>query len=104
MDQLQNRLKLQTILEEILGSRNVYFQPPDGTQLKYPCILYVRSSENTRYADNVLYNSTRRYTVTVIDRDPDSYIPEKVGNLPMCSFNRHFKTDSLNHAVYNLYF
>ena len=32
---MASRLKLQTMLEEILGSRNVYFNPPESVKMKY---------------------------------------------------------------------
>lgn len=104
MDQLQRRLELQKILETLLGSRNVYYQPPDSVMLKYPCIMYDLDSEQTVFADNDQYKSSKRYMITVIDRDPDSFIPGKVSKLPYSSFSRRYKADSLNHTVYNLYF
>ena len=42
--------------------------------------------------------------VTVIDRDPDSDIPNLVAALPTSSFNRFFVADGLNHTVYTIYF
>lgn len=98
------RLDLQSLLEDILGSRNVYFQPPPTVQLKYPCIIYKRDYAKTQFGDNQPYLKSKRYMVTIIDRDPDSKIPDKVSNLPMCLFARHFVADNLNHDVYNLYF
>lgn len=92
------------MLEELLGSSNVYFQPPPSIKLKYPCIVYHKSMENAIFADDRPYNRRNRYKVTVIDRDPDSLIPDKVGELPMCTFDRHYTSDKLNHDVYNLYF
>ena len=98
------RLQLQTLLEELLGSRNVYFQPPANVQMEYPAIVYSRDDIDTVFAGNLPYRSVKRYQVTVIDRDPDSEIPMRVAALPMCVFSRHFKADNLNHDVYNLYF
>lgn len=98
------RLQLQTLLEEILGSRNVYFQPPATLQMAYPCIVYHRDTSDTQFAGNIPYRYTKRYQVTVIDRDPDSEIPNKVKELPMCTFNRFFAANNLNHDVFNLYF
>jgi hypothetical protein len=46
----------------------------------------------------------KRYQVTIIDRDPDSGIPEVVAGLPTSTFSRHFTVDNLNHDVYTLYF
>jgi hypothetical protein len=42
--------------------------------------------------------------VTVIDRDPDSLIPDMVADLPSSSFNRGFKTEGLNHSIYTLFY
>ena len=59
-------------------SENVYFQPPSSVLMNYPAIVYERSSADTRHADNALYLHKCRYTVTVIDADPDSPIPRMV--------------------------
>lgn len=97
------RLDLQAALELLIGSSNVYFQPPSNLQMQYPCIVYERSNASTDFADDRPYRYTKRYQVTVIDRNPDSLIPDKVAGLPQCVFNRHFKADNLNHDVFNLY-
>ncbi|MDB5716245.1 MAG: hypothetical protein JWO15_3642 [Sphingomonadales bacterium] len=101
---MDQRLKLHAILEQILGSAYVYFQPPSNIKMKYPCIIYHRDAANTRFADNSPYRHTKRYAVTIIDGDPDSPIPDKVAELPLCSFDRAFVADNLNHDVYSLYF
>ena len=44
------------------------------------------------------------YQVTVIYRNPDSEIPSKIALLPMCSHERHYTKENLNHDVFNLYF
>lgn len=98
------RLDLQTLLETLLGSRNVYFQPPANVQMQYPCIVYSRDNANTKFAGNKPYRHVNRYQVTVIDQDPDSAIPDKIAGLPMCSFNRFFAADNLNHDVFTLFF
>ena len=99
-----SRLNLQTLLESLLGSRNVYFQPPASVSMQYPCIVYSRAAVDTKYANDKKYLQKKRYSITVIDKNPDSLIPDKVGGLPLCSFDRHFKTDNLNHDIYSLYY
>lgn len=99
-----NRVELHSLLEGLLGSRNVYFQPPESFKLHYPCIIYERSGIRSDRADNRPYLTRKRYTVTVIDKDPDSKIPDKVVNLDYCVFDRHFTADHLNHDVFTLYF
>ncbi len=101
---MAQRLELQSVLVDILGATNVYFQPPPSVKMAYPCIVYNRDDEDTRFADNKPYNRRRRYQVTVIDRDPDSSIPEKVGELPLCVYDRFYTADNLNHDVYKLFF
>lgn len=100
----QKRLKVQTLLENILGSDQVYFQPPSNVQMKYPCIVYERFSTRTSYADNEPYKYDKRYQVTVIDRDPDSPLPDMIAALPKSSFSRFFTADNLNHDVFNVFF
>lgn len=98
------RLELQTLLETVLGSGNVYFQPPETLKMQYPCIVYNRDYAITNFADNKPYANTKRYSVTVIDRNPDSLIPDKIADLPMCLFVRHMTVNNLNHDIYNIYF
>jgi hypothetical protein len=96
------RLQLQNLLESI--TEHVYFQPPENVALQYPCIIYKRDFADTKFADNHPYSHYLRYMVTVIDRDPDSDIPNQVAALPMCIFNRFFTADNLNHDVYQVFF
>jgi hypothetical protein len=98
------RLQLQSLLEGLIQSGNVYFQPPASVQMKYPCIVYQRDLADTKFADNKPYSYEVRYQVTVIDRSPDSDIPRKVASLPKCIFNRFYVADNLNHDVFNLYY
>lgn len=96
------RIQLQSLLESL--TPNVYFQPPTNVQLQYPCIIYKRDYAITEFAGNDPYLYTKRYMVTVIDRDPDSAIPDKIAGLPLCSFQRHYTADNLNHDVFILFF
>lgn len=97
------RLELQSLLEGLDESAHVYFQPPENLIMTYPAIVYNRDYQGVQYADNTPYSRTLRYQVTVIDRDPDSLIPDKVAEMPLTRFVRHFATDSLNHDVYDVY-
>lgn len=101
---MATRVELNALLESILGTGKVHFQPPASVSLSYPCIVYSRDDIDTRFADNIPYTRFKRYQVTVIDKNPDSVIPDKVAALPMCSFATHFTTDNLNHDIFNLYF
>jgi len=99
-----SRLGLQTFLEELLGSKNVYFQPRPNNEMEYPAIVYERYKITNDFANDLVYNQNRSYSVTVIDEDPDSEIVDKVTELIKCSFDRHFTINNLNHDVFTLYY
>jgi hypothetical protein len=98
----RSQSQLQSLLEGLEGPEKVYFQPP--TTMVYPCIKYERSNSRAFHADNLLYLFYKRYTVTVIDRDPDSLIPDQVEALPHSRFDREYVVDGLNHFVFDLFF
>lgn len=98
------RLQLQTLLEGILTTRNVYFQPPETLKMSYPCIVYELANVNTIFANDRPYKHTRMYKITVIDHNPDSLIPDKISELSMCIFDRSYTSDNLNHTVYNIHY
>lgn len=101
---MAKRIELQALLETILGSRQVYFQPPESIKLSYPCVIYELDTIDSVYADNAKYKKQRRYSVTLIDRNPDSIFIDSILDLPYCSFNKHFKSDNLNHYTFTLYY
>lgn len=101
---MKDRKQLHEILCGILGSRNCYFSPPANLQMKYPCILYEHSNTDGDFADNQMYLKRKRYTVTVIDPDPDSRIAENLLDLPYCTSDRNFQSDNLNHFIFTLFY
>ena len=72
------RLELHNLLLAALQGPHVYFQPPASVKMQYPCIVYQRVTESVDYADNLKYRNMKLYQVTVIDRNPDSPIPDRV--------------------------
>ncbi len=102
---MSRREQLDKILRAILESGNVYFQPPESVKMKYPCIRYELSDIANRHADNKNYNLVDRYTIQYINKDPDDatkrYILE---TFEMCSFDRFYTADNLNHYVFTLYY
>lgn len=101
---MDNRPDLQTVFENLLGSKNVYFQPPENIRMSYPAIVYSLDYIENRHANNSVYNSRDRYSATYITYDPDDPIIRKIATLPLCSFDRHYKSDNLNHYVYTIYY
>lgn len=99
-----SRIELQAKLEELLGSRNVYYQPPMDLKMGYPAIVYSKSDIRFTHADNSVYTSNKCYECIVIDRKPDNNVIEKLSHLPYCRFSRHYKADNLNHDVFIIYY
>lgn len=101
---MASRLSLQTQLEELLGTRNVHFQPPESIKMDYPAIVYALEDIENAHADGGVYLSYKRYSVTVVDKNPDSTFVDMVAALPTCQFNRHYNRENLNHWNFSLYF
>lgn len=96
------RLQLHELL--LTFADNVYFQPPENVKMQYPAIIYHPDIEARKFAGNSTYDLRDGYLVTIIDQAPDSLVREAFRRLPLCSYNRSFRTDGLNHFIYTLYY
>lgn len=101
---MDRRLKLQEILEKILGSDQVYFQPPDNLHMTYPAIIYSIDDISVYSADDLPYKKDKAYQIMVIYEDPDSEIVDKIADLPLCSYDRFYTAENLNHSVFTIYY
>ena len=101
---MKKRLELQQLLEKTLGSRNVYFQPPSNIKMSYPAIVYSRDNISNRSANNGIYKQSYIYQITVIDSNPDSKVVERISKIPTARFERHFKSDNLNHDIFTIFY
>lgn len=101
---MASRLDLQNQLEKILGSRNVYYQPPESIKLNYPAIIYSLDRIATKPADNTNYIATKRYNLILIDKNPDSDFIEPILHMPGCRFDRTYKADNLYHYSFTIYY
>lgn len=100
----KSRLELHEILCNLLGSRNVYFQPPPSFQMKYECIIYSLQDNDVKHADDVRYINMKKYSVVAISKNPDSELQDKILELPYCEMDRVYTSDNLNHWAFTLYF
>lgn len=98
------RIDLQKVLEEILGTRNVYYQAPESQKMQYPAIRYSRKDVDNFFADNRVYTSKTVYELILVDSNPDSEFVQRILELPYCQFDRHYTANNLNHEVFTLYF
>ena len=102
---MARRLQLHEELCRILGTRNVYFQPPASVILKYDCIIYEIDNREDLRADDMHYRHFVRYKITLVTRDPDSELPEQLLNsFSRISHQRHFTVDNLHHDIYTLFY
>ena len=99
------RLLLQSELEALLGTANVYFQPPESLKIKFPCYIYNFERPDTLRADNRIYRIHDRYQLTYITKNPvDPLIDETLLHFTHIALDRHFTKDNLNHYIYSIYY
>lgn len=101
---MASRLELQSKLEELLGGRNVYYNPPAEKEMVYPCIRYTKKSIDVKRASNVIHIQKPCYEIVVISQKPDHPVIQQLMELPYCSYDRHYKSGNLNHDVLTLYY
>lgn len=102
---MASRLKLHEELCTLLGSRNVYFNPPENIKMTYTAIRYEISGKDLKRANDGIYRMTNQYSGVVITKDPDSTLPDEIlMHFKMCSFGRPYIADNLNHYPFTLYF
>lgn len=105
---MKMRLDLQYKLEDILGSRNVYFQPPEYIKLKYPCVVYSLNNQVFDKANDKRYKKYKRYTLILITNDYNDFVietlKEKILDLDYCTEERGYIKDNLYYYPFTLYF
>ena len=101
---MERRLELHEILCGFLGSRNVYYQPPESLKMKYDAIRYSLSNINSSFANDSRYKNMNRYELLVITQKPDPAVLTKILGLPYASLDRVYVSDNLYHYAITLYF
>lgn len=100
----RNRLALHEKLCTLLGSRNVYFDPPSNIHMNYPCIVYHRDPVSNRRADNIRYINWYPYSVQIISKDPDFPLFDTfLSNFEYGSEGQPFVKDNLHHSNFTIF-
>ena len=99
-----NRLELHEELKRLLGSETVYFQPPETIKMHYPAIEYSLATIKSIPADDLRYLKYKAYSLILIDPNPDSVFVDKILDFKMCSFNRAYAADNLNHWAFTIFY
>lgn len=102
---MRTRLALQAILETVLGSDKVYYQPPETIKIVYPCIIYELTEPKVRHANDEIYRYTDKYTVTFITKSAEpTDVLLRFRSVKLCKFTRHYIADNLHHYTFILYY
>jgi len=101
---MSKRLELHNKLVTLFGNNHVYYQPPENLKMEYPCIRYSKSDITSRHADNINYVNKTSYEIVIIDKHPDNVVIEKILEIPLSSYDRHYISDNLNHDVIRIYY
>lgn len=100
---MHNRIDLDNVLRAIIAPGKVYYQPPSSIKIEYPCIIYGISTGIVRHANNAPYSYKKRYQVTLISKNPDDLVHDKIAKLSGCRFDRRFISDNLYHDNFVIY-
>jgi hypothetical protein len=101
---MKTRDEVQTMLEEVLGSKNVYFQAPPNTGMKYPCIVYRFDHFDMKKADNTPYMLTGRWEIHHMYKSIKNDMKEKMLFIaPYVTFDRRIVTDGVYNDYYTIF-
>lgn len=102
------RIDVQTAFESAMTlsgyTPHVYYQPPESIKLVYPCIVYNRERYRTDKANNDVYKEMTQYSVTVMDKNPDSKIVENLRALQYCELSQQYRTENIYHYIFNYFY
>ncbi len=101
---MRTRIELHEKLVDILGSSQVYFQPPTNVTMKYPAIVYELNGETTKRANNKRYISYNSYTVTHIYKSLKNDLREKILEAFFyVDYDRRLISDGLYQDIFTIY-
>lgn len=102
---MASRQKLDEELVNLLGCKNVYFQPPSSVTLKYPCIIYSLSRTDVARADNRNYIKTNEYHVKHIFKSLSNELKDQLlENFQMISHDARFVADGMYNDEFTLFY
>ena len=100
----EKRKELQIILENILGSDQVYFQPPETIKMSYPAIVFSFDGIYNKKANNKQYITRFVFHATLITKSVNSdQFLNALLNLEYCSLDKPYMSDGLYHYPFTIY-
>lgn len=103
---MRTRIEFRNMLAGVVGdSVKLYFQPPEGEKLKYPCIVYGRGTPITRHANDEKYLKLRNFDVLLIVADAeDTELSEKLEDIKYSRPGKPYMSDRLYHYPFSIYY
>ncbi len=97
--------ELRKIQEEVNGYHHTYFEPTESVRMKYDAVVYKRNDMNVRRADNKSYLIRDSYLLTVISRNPETFLPRAIqDHFERCAPGRFFVRDNLYHFPFTIFY
>lgn len=100
--------QLLQMLDILTNHVNLYYEPPSGTLMMYPCMRITQVDLDLKHADNKKYLATMAYTLTYITENDVDILADPITSalldLEYCEFNRTYVSDNMHHYVFKIYY
>ena len=98
------RVDIQEKFKFLLGSNNVYYQPPANLKMKYPAIVYSLDGLDVKRFDNRRLINKNCFSVTHIYRnESENLVETMLKNFEYISFDNRSIVDGIYNDHYTIY-
>lgn len=98
------RVDIQEKFKFLLGSNNVYYQPPANLKMKYPAIVYSLDGLDVKRFDNIRLINKNCFSVTHIYRnESENLVEAMLKNFEYISFDNRSIVDGIYNDHYTIY-
>lgn len=98
------RVDIQEKFKFLLGSNNVYYQPPANLKMKYPAIVYSLDGLDVKHFDNTRLINKTCFSVTHIYRNENENLVETMlKNFEYISFDNRSIVDGIYNDHFTIY-
>lgn len=98
------RVDIQEKFKFLLGSNNVYYQPPANLKMKYPAIVYSLDGLDVKHFDNKRLINKNCFSVTHIYRnESENLVETMLKNFEYISFDNRSIVDGIYNDHYTIY-
>ena len=97
------RVDIQEKFKFLLGSNNVYYQPPANLKMKYPAIVYSLDGLDVKRFDNARLINKNCFSVTHIYRnESENLVETMLKNFEYISFDNRSIVDGIYNDHYTI--